>query len=87
MANKTVGSAVDSKLSFEQKLDKLEEISKSLQDPNTDLQKAVSLYEDGMKLANQVDEELSKIERRIEIVTSKPGESAEGVLTEEYEEV
>ena len=87
MANKAVGSAVDSELSFEQKLDKLEEISKSLQDPNTDLQKAVSLYEDGMKLANQVDEELSKIERRIEIVTSKPGESAEGVLTEEYEEV
>ena len=87
MANKTVGSAVDSKLSFEQKLDKLEEISKSLQDPNTDLQKAVSLYEDGMKLANEVDEELSKIERRIEIVTSKPGESSEGVLTEEYEEV
>ena len=87
MANKAVGSAVDSELSFEQKLDKLEEISKSLQDPNTDLQKAVSLYEDGMKLANEVDEELSKIERRIEIVTSKPGESAEGVLTEEYEEV
>ena len=87
MANKTVGSAVNSKLSFEQKLDKLEEISKSLQDPNTDLQKAVSLYEDGMKLANEVDEELSKIERRIEIVTSKPGESSEGVLTEEYEEV
>ncbi len=87
MANKAIGSAVDSKLSFEQKLDKLEEISKSLQDPNTDLQKAVSLYEDGMKLANEVDEELSKIERRIEIVTSKPGESSEGVLTQEYEEV
>ncbi len=73
-------------LSFEEKLDKLEEISKKLQDPNTDLQKAVSLYEDGMKLANEVDQELSKIERRIEIVTSAPGESSEGVLTQEYEE-
>ncbi len=73
-------------LSFEEKLDKLEEISKSLQDPNTDLQKAVSLYEDGMKLANEVDSELSKIERRIEIVTSAPGESAEGVLTADYSE-
>ncbi len=73
-------------LSFEEKLDKLEEISKNLQDPNTDLQKAVSLYEDGMKLANEVDQELSKIERRIEIVTSAPGESSEGVLTQEYEE-
>ena len=70
-------------LSFEEKLNKLEEIAKNLQDPNTDLQKAVSLYETGMKLANDVDKELSKIERRIEIVTSAPGESPEGVLTEE----
>lgn len=76
----------DKKLSFEEKLDKLEEISKSLQDPNLDLQKAVTLYEDGMKLAKEVDTELSKIERRIEIVTSAPGESPEGVLTEEYKE-
>lgn len=76
----------DKEVSFEEKLDKLEEIAKSLQDPNTDLQKAVSLYEDGMKLANEVDKELSKIERRIEIVTSAPGESSEGVLTEEYKE-
>ena len=37
-----------------------------------------------MKLANEVDKELSKIERRIEIVTSQPGASPEGVLTEEY---
>ncbi len=76
----------DKELSFEEKLDKLEEISKALQDPATDLQKAVSLYEDGMKLANEVDKELSKIERRIEIVTTAPGESSEGVLTEVYEE-
>ena len=34
--------------------------------------------------ANEVDTELSKIERRIEIVTSRPGESPDGVLTEEY---
>ena len=71
-------------LSFEQKLDKLEDISKTLQDPSTDLLKAVDLYEEGMKLASSIDSELSKVERRIEIVTSKPGESSEGVMTEEY---
>ena len=69
---------------FEQKLSRMEEISKALSDPETDLQKAVDLYEEGMKLANEVDTELSKIERRIEIVTSRPGESPDGVLTEEY---
>lgn len=71
-------------LTFEQKLSRMEDISKSLSDPATDLQAAVSLYEEGMKLANEVDDELSRIERRIEIVTSRPGESAGGVITEPY---
>ena len=62
----------------------MEEISRTLSDPETDLMKAVSLYEEGMKIASEVDAELSKIERRIEIVTSRPGESPEGVITEEY---
>lgn len=71
-------------LSFEQKLDKLEEISNALQDPSTDLLKTVDLYEEGMKLASAIDKELSGIERRIEIVTSKPGENPTGVMTQEY---
>ena len=69
---------------FEKKLSRMEEISRTLSDPETDLMKAVSLYEEGMKIASEVDAELSKIERRIEIVTSRPGESLEGVITEEY---
>ena len=69
---------------FEQKLSRLEDISKALSKPETDLQEAVNLYEEGMKLANEVDSELAKIERRIEIVTSLPGENPDGVLTEEY---
>ena len=79
-----MGTKKENNLTFEQKLDKLEELSKTLQDPETDLRKAVQLYEEGMKLASEVDNELSQIERKIEIVTSKPGESQEGVLTEEY---
>ena len=70
---------------FEQKLSRMEEISKALSKPETDLQEAVDLYEEGMKLANEVDSELAKIERRIEIVTSRPGENPDGVLTEEYQ--
>jgi len=64
----------------------MEEISSALSDPKTDLLKAVDLYEEGMKLASEVDDELSKIERRIEIVTSRPGESPSGVITEPYAE-
>ena len=71
-------------MTFEQKLTRMEEIAKALSDTDTDLQAAVSLYEDGMKLAKEVDDELSKIERRIEIVTSRPGESQDGVMTEPF---
>lgn len=71
-------------MTFEQKLTRMEEIAKALSDPDTDLQAAVSLYEDGMMLAKEVDDELSKIERRIEIVTSRPGESQDGVMTEPF---
>jgi exodeoxyribonuclease VII small subunit len=74
----------DNDKTFEKKLSRMEEISRTLSDPETDLLKAVSLYEEGMKIASEVDSELSKIERRIEIVTSRPGESPEGVITEEY---
>ena len=69
--------------SFEQKLSRMEDISRSLSDPATDLQAAVTLYEEGMKLAKEVDDELSTIERRIEIVTSHPGEG-DGGVTEPY---
>ena len=72
-------------MTFEQKLTRMEEITKALSDPDTDLQAAVALYADGMRLAKEVDDELSKIERRIEIVTSRPGESQDGVMTEKYD--
>jgi len=72
-------------MTFEKKLSKMEEISKALADPSTDILKAVSLYEEGMKLAGEVDAELAKIERRIEVVTSRPGESDMGVMTEPYQ--
>ena len=72
-------------MTFEERLSRMEEISKALSDPATDLNKAVTLYEEGMKIASDVDAELSKIERRIEIVTSRPGESDMGVITEPYQ--
>ena len=74
----------EKEMTFEQKIARMEEISKALLDQATDLQKAVSMYEEGMKLASEVDNELSAVERRIEIVTSRPGESTDGVMIEEY---
>lgn len=71
-------------MKFEEKLKKLEEITQTLQNPDTDIAKAVELYEEGMKLAKEADLELSKLERRVEIVTSEPGENPEGVISQTY---
>lgn len=70
-------------MTFEQKLEKLEKINAEIQNPETELEKAVSLYEDGMKIAADMEKDLSRLERRIEIVTSAPG-SEEGLITEPY---
>ena len=71
-------------MKFEEKLEKLEQMSREIQNPETDLEKAVSLYEDGMKLASELEKDLSKLERRVEIVTSVPGSGE--VISEPYTE-
>ncbi len=70
------------KETFENKLKKMENISKLLQNPDTELEKAVDLYEEGMKIAKELDTQLTAIERRIEIVTSSCDE--EQIITEPY---
>lgn len=53
---------------FETKLKKLQTISEKLKDENISLDNAISLYEDGMKLYNNLSEELKKMEEKIKIV-------------------
>lgn len=69
-------------MAFEEKLKDLEKLSKEIQDPETQLEKSVELFEKSMKIANELEEQLSKIERKIEIVTSKAGDN--GIITEDY---
>ncbi len=70
-------------MKFEEELKKLEEINERLQNKETDLTEAVELYENGMKIAKHLDKQLSELERRVEIVTSAPGEEA--IVTEPYQ--
>lgn len=53
---------------FETKLKELQTISEKLKDENISLDNAISLYEDGMKLYNNLSEELKKMEEKIKIV-------------------
>ena len=58
--------------SFEERLTRLEEISEQIQDGKLPLEQALSLFEEGVSLSKGLEKELSKIERKIELLINKP---------------
>ena len=68
--------------SFEERLARLEKLSNFLKQGNTPLEEAVTLFEEGMKLAKNLENDLTKIERKVEILVNNPSpveqESDEG---------
>lgn len=58
--------------SFEERLTRLEEISEEIQGGKLPLEKAVSLFEEGITLSKGLEKELTKIERKIEMLINKP---------------
>jgi exodeoxyribonuclease VII small subunit len=57
---------------FEDRLKRLEDISDSLKDSSVVLQHAFSLFEEGIKLARGLEKDLSKMERKIELLVNQP---------------
>ncbi|MBB6479161.1 exodeoxyribonuclease VII small subunit [Spirochaeta isovalerica] len=62
---------------FEEKLSELEEISRKIKSGELPLDETVANFERGMKLAGDLEKEISSIERKVEILVSDPGEQAE----------
>jgi exodeoxyribonuclease VII small subunit len=58
--------------SFEERLNRLENLSEKLREGKIPLEEAVSIFEEGMKLAKDLEKELSKIERKVEILVNEP---------------
>ena len=58
--------------SFEERLQRLEEITEMIQEGEIQLEKAVSLFEEGIKLAKGLEKEISKIEGKIEKLKNEP---------------
>ncbi len=54
-----------SELTFEQKMEKLEQLVKQLESGNNTLDESVKLYQEGIKLAKECHEELQKAEKTI----------------------
>ena len=57
---------------FEERLSRLEELSESLKNGELGLEEAVKKFEEGVRLARGLEKELSRIERRIEILINNP---------------
>jgi exodeoxyribonuclease VII small subunit len=57
---------------FEQRLERLEQLAEKLRDGKIPLEDAVALFEEGMKLSKSLEKDLSRVERRVEILTQEP---------------
>jgi len=57
---------------FEERLENLEELNEKMKTGNIALDEAVQIFEEGIKLAKSLEKDLSKVERKIEILVNKP---------------
>lgn len=67
------------KKTFEENLERLEQIVKELEDESLSLERSIKLYEEGVKLAGKCSLELDGAERKIKLL--QRGESGEIVET------
>ncbi|MHB8652688.1 MAG: exodeoxyribonuclease VII small subunit [Terriglobia bacterium] len=59
--------------SFEKNLERLDAIVQQLEDADLPLEKALQLYEEGMKLSTVCQKQLEEAEGRVEILMKKAG--------------
>lgn len=73
--------------SFEERLSRLEELSEKIKAGDLPLEDAVSLFEEGIRLARGLEKELSRIERKVEILISNPAEPGKEPETDLFPEL
>ena len=56
------------KLKYEEKVNRLEKVIKSLQEERLDLEESVNLYEEGLQLYQSCKEELDGMEMKLKII-------------------
>ena len=56
------------KLKYEEKVNRLEKVIKSLQEERLDLEESVKLYEEGLQLYQSCKEELDGMEMKLKII-------------------
>lgn len=69
----TQSSKPEKRESFEKNLERLDAIVQQLDDAELPLEKALQLYEDGMKLSETCRKQLEEAESRVEILMKRAG--------------
>lgn len=57
---------------FEERLQRLEELSERIRQPELALEEAIAIFEEGVKLSRSLEKDLVKIEARVEILLNQP---------------
>ena len=69
-------------LSFEQALERLQEIVAGLEDPERGLESSLELFEEGVSLSRLCRSKIDEIQKRVEVVLK---ETADSLVTEPLE--
>ena len=72
---------------FEERLTNLEELNEKMKSGNIALDEAVQIFEEGIKLAKGLEKDLSKVERKIEILVNKPEKESDEPNLELFDSV
>jgi exodeoxyribonuclease VII small subunit len=73
--------------SFEERLQRLEEISEQIRTGEVELEEAAQLFEEGVRLAKTLDKDLSSIDRKIEKLINEPEKEGEKPVLELFPEL
>lgn len=71
---------------FEEGMKRLEEIQERLSNSDVSLKNMLELYEEGMRLSQELSSELDTIERRVEILSKTPNQVQESTRTTSTQE-
>ncbi len=63
--------------SFEENLKRLEELAEKLKSGEIPIEEAMAIFEEGISIAKKLEKELSKYERKIEILINNPEKEKE----------
>lgn len=74
------------KMTFEDKLKKLEELTETVKNPETSLEDALKAFEEGIKTARTLEKEIETIEGKVQILMNSPDLCEEEEKAEEKKE-